>query len=109
MSCRDAAPPDLHALARRVQRLIPSWGDPSKFYDQRDGIAHDLRWIARHGSPEAPSRSADPSPRERRLAVLARGLADEVERLRRLLGEAARARPRRRRHEVDHRQLKFTF
>jgi hypothetical protein len=36
--------------------------------------------------------------------VLARGLAGEVERLRRLLGDAARARPKRKR-QPDHRQI----
>ena len=106
--CRSEAP-SLDELARRVAQLRPCWTRPETFFEQRSGIVHDLRQLARKSPAGAPGRPAGPSERERRLAVLARGLADEVERLRRLLGEAARARPRRRRHEVDHRQLKFTF
>jgi hypothetical protein len=94
---------DLHALAREVQRLVPSWSDPGKFYDRRDQLAHDLRRLARHGSPEAPGR---PTEEERRLAKLLLLKNDELARVRRQLVEAARARPRRR-QVSDARQLRL--
>ena len=97
--------PDLHELARRVGRLAPSWQRPERFYQQRDDLADALHQIARSGPSGAPGRPASPSEVERRFVALARGLAGEVERLRRRLGEAARARPRRRRQAPDDRQM----
>jgi hypothetical protein len=93
---------DLHELAKRVGRLTPSWGDPSRFYHLRDELADALHRLA-NGSPGAPRRPAGPSPQVQRLATLARGLAGEVERLRRLLA-AAQTRRRRRLRMPDGRQ-----
>ena len=97
--------PDLDELARRVAQLQPCWTRPETFFEQRSDIVHDLRQLARKGPSGAPGRPAGPSEAERRLMALARGLAGEVERLRRRLGDAARARPRRRRQAPDDRQM----
>jgi hypothetical protein len=96
--------PGLDELARRVAQLRPCWTRPEAFFEARSDIVHDLRQLARKGSPGAPGHPAGPSERERRLAVLARSLADEVARLRRRLAEAGRARPRRR-QAPDDRQM----
>jgi hypothetical protein len=101
----DPPPPSLDELIRRLARLRPCWTRPEMFFEARSEFAHDLRQLARSGSSGAPSRPAGPSEAERRLVALARGLAGEVERLRRLLGDAARARPRRRRQAPDDRQM----
>jgi hypothetical protein len=95
--------PDLDELARRVAQLRPCWTRPETFFEARSDIVHDLRQLARKGPSGAPGRPAGPSEAERRLMALARGLAGEVERRR--LGEAARARPRRRRQAPDDRQM----
>jgi len=97
--------PDLDELARRVGRLAPSWQRPERFYQQRDDLADALHQIARSGPSGAPGRPASPSEVERRFVALARGLAGEVERLRRRLGEAARVRPRRWWQVPDSRQM----
>jgi hypothetical protein len=97
---------DLHEIARRVQRLVPSWSDPGKFYDRRDQIAHDLRRLARNGSPQAPARPTSRSEAERRLVVLARAQQARIARLEQMLAEACRSRSRPRRRRVhDERQL----
>jgi hypothetical protein len=96
-------PPSVDELIRWLQHLRPCW-QPERVFEARSELVHDLRRLARDGSSGAPGRPEGPSERERRLAVLARGLADEVERLRRLLGEAARARPKRER-PPDHQQI----
>jgi hypothetical protein len=102
-------PASLEEIVQRIGRLTPNWRDPGKFYDLRDGIVDDLHQIARNGPPQASSRPAGLSPREQRLEALARGLAKEVERLRRRLGEAARVRPRRRWQGPDSRQMTLPF
>jgi hypothetical protein len=96
-------PPDLPELARRVRRLVPCWQDPTRFYRQRDDLVDDLHRLARSGSPEVPGRPAGPSPRERRLAALVVFKNAELARLRRLLAQAARPRPRQRRRALDDR------
>jgi hypothetical protein len=108
MSCRHSEPPDLHELARRVRRLVPCWQDPIRFYRQRDDLVDDLHRLARSGSPGRPSHPADPLPRERRLVALARFQAARIAGLERLLAQAARPRPRRRR-APDGRQLLLDF
>jgi hypothetical protein len=100
-------PPSVDELIRRLQHLRPCW-QPERVFEARSKLVHDLRRLARDGSSGAPGRPAGPSERERRLAVLARGLADEVERLQRMLAEAARPRARRRQAQ-DGRQLMLVF
>jgi hypothetical protein len=104
----DEPEPDLHELAKRVAQLRPCWTRPEMFFEARSELAHDLRQLARSGSSGSPSRPAGPSPRERKLAALARSLAGEVERLQRMLAEAARPRARRRQAQ-DGRQLMLVF
>jgi hypothetical protein len=106
-TARDEPEPDLHELAKRVGRLTPSWGNPSRFYHLRDELADVLHRLA-NGSPGTPRRPAGPSEVERRLAALARNLASEVERLRRLLA-TAQMRRRRRQQMPDSRQLSLRF
>ena len=100
-------PPSLDELIRRLQRLRPCWIRPEAFFEERSDIVHHLRRIARNGLPQAPSRPA--VERERRLLRLAQGLAKEVERLRRMVAEAARVRPRRRQQRRDSRQMALPF
>jgi len=100
--------PSLDEMIRRLQRLRPCWQRPESFFEARSELAHDLRQLARSGSSGSPSRPAGPSPRERKLAALARSLAGEVERLQRMLAEAARPRARRRQAQ-DGRQLMLVF
>jgi hypothetical protein len=104
-SARDRSPPDLAEIAQRVARLHPNWQQPERFFELRSDIVHDLRRLARSGLPEVPGHPAGPSQKERRLTVLARSLAGEVERLRRLLAEATRPQLRRRRQTPDGRQM----
>jgi hypothetical protein len=101
------APPNLDEVIRRLQRLRPCWQRPESFFEARSDLVHDLRCLA-GGVSGAPSRPVGPSERERRLTVVARGLAKEVERLRRMLAEAARVRPRRR-PALDGRQMTLPF
>jgi hypothetical protein len=102
-------PLDLHELAQRIGRLAPSWQRPERFYQRRDDLADALHRIARSSPSRAPGCPVGPSEKERRLVGLARGLAGEVERLRRMLAEAARVRPRRRRQGSDSRQMTLPF
>jgi hypothetical protein len=99
--------PDLDELARRVAQLRPCWTRPETFFEQRSGIVHDLRQLARKSPAGAPGRPAGPSERERRLTVVARSLAGEVDRLQRRLAQATR--PRARRRAPDDRQLVLSF
>jgi hypothetical protein len=102
-------PPSLDEVVRRLQRLRPCWQRPESFFEARSELVHDLRRLAGDGLPGSPSRPAEPPPRERKLVALARGLAKEVERLRRMVAEAARVRPRRRRQGLDSRQMALPF
>jgi hypothetical protein len=99
---REEPEPDLHELAKRVAQLRPCWQQPEIFFEQRSGIAHDLRRLA--GATPSPG-PAGPSEAERRLAALVVLKDAELARLRRLLAQAARPRPRQRRRTPDHRQM----
>jgi hypothetical protein len=103
--------PDLRALAAAVQRLAPHHRDPERFHLDRDTVVKALLALARDpcGACSAPGL-------ERQLAWLRRQLAlaiaqrDRAEESRsvlvRMVLEAARARPlRRRRAGADPRQL----
>jgi hypothetical protein len=103
---RSPDPPSLDELGRRLRHLVPSWTQPQRFYQRRDEIADALHQIALHGSPEA-RRPAGPSE-EHRLRALLVLKNDEIRRLRKLLAEACRPRPRRRRMRDD-RQMLLTF
>jgi hypothetical protein len=48
----------LLSLARRVQRLLPCWQCPEKFFIERSEIAAELRRI---GSGECARRAEDPT------------------------------------------------
>jgi hypothetical protein len=111
----------LARCAERLRRLRPDWRDPARFFEERDALARtiELEAVARRQDTSPPSfyRVPEPVPDERarrlaalarRLAALARFQAGEVERLRRMLAEACRPRPRRRRARDD-RQLLLTF
>jgi hypothetical protein len=104
----------LARCAERLRRLRPDWRDPARFFEERDALARtiELEAVARRQDTSPPSfyRVPEPVPdeRARRLAALARFQAGEVERLRRMLAEACRPRPRRRRARDD-RQLLLTF
>ena len=99
-------PPSLDEVVRRLQRLRPCWQRPESFFEARSELVHDLRRLA-GGASGAPSRPAGPSERERRLTVVARSLAGEVDRLQRRLAQATR--PRVRRRAPDDRQLVLSF
>jgi hypothetical protein len=101
--CR-SEPPDLHELARRVAQLRPCWQRPEIFFEQRSGIAHDLRRLA--GAAPPLGHPAGPPPQVQRLAALARFQAARIARLERQLAGACRPRFRRRRVRDD-RQLTF--
>jgi hypothetical protein len=104
----------LARCAERLRRLRPDWRDPARFFEERDALARtiELEAVARRQDTSPPSfyRVPEPVPdeRARRLAALARFQAGEVERLRRMLAEPCRPRPRRRRARDD-RQLLLTF
>ncbi len=89
-----SAPPDLHDLARRLARLRPCWNRPEAFFEARSDLAAELRQLARQRPPETLERAAGPTAKERKLEALARAQAAEIDRLRRLLAEAAPTGPR---------------
>jgi hypothetical protein len=99
-------PPSVDELIRWLQHLRPCW-QPERVFEARSELVHDLRRLARDGSSGAPGRPAGPSERERRLTVVARSLAGEVDRLQRRLAQATR--PRARRRAPDDRQLVLSF
>ena len=105
----DPPPPSLDELIRRLQRLHPCWQEPERFFEARSELVHDLRWIARSGSPGAPDRPAGPSPQVQRLAALARAQQAKIDRLELLLAAAVQPRPRRQQRVPDGRQLVLTF
>ena len=93
-------------LADRLERLRPSWRDPSLFLAERSALAQEVRLLAVPASPRAIRyEQADPlaDQRLRRAHALLRAREGEIARLHRLL---ATARPRlRRRQQDDARQL----
>jgi hypothetical protein len=105
-----AEPSALHELARRVGRLRPCWRQPEAFFEERDELARaiELEAAGRRQDAAPPNFYREPEPvpdaRARRLVALAAFQASEIDRLRRMLAQAARPRPRRRRVRDD-RQL----
>jgi hypothetical protein len=101
----------LQRCADRLRWLRFNWADPAQFIAERDAIARaiELEAAGQRQDAAAPNffRASDPppDPRTRRLVALAAFQAGEIARLQGLLAQAARPRTRRRRHEVDHRQL----
>jgi hypothetical protein len=104
----DPPPPSLDEIVRRLRCLTPNWRDAERFYTVRDDLVDDLHRLARNGPPEVPGHLAGASPQVQRLAALLVLKNDEIRRLRKLLAEACRPRPRRRR-VPDARQLVLTF
>lgn len=88
-------------LADRLERLRPSWHDPSSFLAERSALAQEGRLLAVPRSPTAIRyEQADPlaDQRLRRARALLRAREGEIAQLRRLL---ATTRPRPRRRQLD--------
>lgn len=91
----------LRHLARRVERLRPSWRDPSLFLAARSALVYEVRMLAVPRSPTAiHHEQADPLADQRlgRAHALLRAREGEIAQLRRLL---ATTRPRPRRRQLD--------
>jgi hypothetical protein len=105
----------LARCAARLRRLRPDWSNPSRYFLERDELARaiELEVAARRQDASPPTFYRQPEPlpdeRTRRLAALARFQAAELDRLRKLLAQAGRPRPRQQRRAPDDRQLLLSF
>jgi hypothetical protein len=103
----------LARCAARLRRLRPDWGNPSRYFEERDELARAIELEAagrcQNVAPPSFHRAPQPVPdeRTRHLVALATFQADEIDRLRRMLAQARpRAQPRR---APDARQLALDF